>query len=214
MGRQGLCIKLGGSYSRGPVSSSTIKLVTSQISTLATHQTTHTSNALLTVAVSFLPFTLTALLLHAPPLNSHPPVPVSAEQQQQHLLTSARYLAASAIVSCAAAGVFLVVANWAAAGDKVGGVLQSVKAAVAGRERADGGGKFGLVAARSDKRRMRDEGGGGKGGWDLKTSGWLGWPWWAEAGADGNGKRSYKYLSEEVTESEDDGVGRGRGLPF
>lgn len=137
-----------------------------------------------------------------------PLVPASAEQQQQHPLTPARYLAASAIISCAAAGVFLVVANWAAAGDKVSGVLQLAREAVTGRRKPVEGEKFGFVAARGDKQRVRDAGKGGKGGR------WLGWSWWAEGGTDGHGKNSYKYLPEEVVESEDDGVGRGKGLPF
>ncbi|KAL2158162.1 hypothetical protein VTH06DRAFT_4730 [Thermothelomyces fergusii] len=168
---------------------------------LAAYQT---SNALLTVAVCFLPFTLTALLLHHHYHHHyyyyHSPAAAAAagtdEQQPAAAAAAAaammggpglwpfpqparHYLLASAAVACAAAGVFLVVAHGAAAGGWLGGLLRGFLRA-AGAAGAGAGTGAGAGAPRLSGKRRAAAGAAGPalaGGWRAAASHRSGWPW-------------------------------------
>lgn len=146
--------------------------------------------------MTFLPFTLTALLLHP----THYPPTHSTEPSSLPQFTPARYMLASSIVAAVAALVFVVVVNWAAARERVGDFVAEMV-------------EDGVLPFVGKSRSAEAE------GWNGKGKG-KGLSWWggrgggSGVGADTGGKRDrYQRLVDDGVESEDEG-GRGTGLPF
>ena len=164
------------------------------------------TNALLTVALAFLPFTLTALLssaMNTPPLAT--PLAPSAVSTAVTAATIARYLLASAWVACLAAVLYFAILHWSEAVERAEGCVEGVKGWIRGSTRK---GKLGGVA---DRKEVSD----GQGG-----SIWGG-GWWGRGNGSAGKSGSGDYLSygdgrlvERGDGEESDADGAAHGLPF
>ncbi|KAL2130282.1 hypothetical protein VTI74DRAFT_6676 [Chaetomium olivicolor] len=176
----------------------TLKSLTLRLLHIDSNRQITTTNALMTTALAFLPFTLVALLTNTPspfPHASSSPIPLT-----HHQFSLARYLVVSAAVAALAAALCFVLMNWAAAVDKAEGLVERLR---------------GMLDSRLANLSVIDD--GAAGGRMVKSVGggssWQRPAWWSSVGG-GGGSKGYRPVREEKLDEDAREVDAPRGLPF